>query len=80
MPYIRTVDRPGDPYLAKLFEANADLQGRVASIIKIFSLKPRLLKAFFELGSITTFGGTSLGRRREEMLSAYVSYLNRCFY
>jgi hypothetical protein len=78
--YIRTVDRPDDPFLAKLYEANADPKGRVASVVKIFSLKPRLLEVFFDLGGVTTFGGTSLGRRREEMLSSYVSYLNRCFY
>lgn len=51
-----------------------------ADIVNVFSAKPALKQAFLDLSYATTFGGSSLGRRREEMLSAYVSYLNRCFY
>ena len=42
---------------------------------------PKYKRALFmDFSNGTTFGGTSLGRRREEMLSSYVSYLNKCFY
>lgn len=66
MSYIRTT--PGQ------------VQGEDASVVDVFSVKPALQKLFLDFSNGTTFGATSLGRRREEMLSTYVSYLNRCFY
>lgn len=51
-----------------------------ADIVNVFSESPKLKQAFLDFSYVTTFGGSTLGRRREEMLSAYVSYLNRCFY
>jgi hypothetical protein len=66
MAYIKTI--PGQ------------VPGETATVVDVFSIKPALQKMFLEFSNVTTFGGSSLGRRREEMLSTYVSYLNRCFY
>ena len=45
-------------------------------------MKPNLgtLKAVNRMNGAVTFGGSSLGRRREELVSAAVSALNDCFY
>ena len=66
MAYIKTI-----PGLAP---------GEDAEVVNLFSVKPALQKLFLDFSNATTFGGTSLGRRREEMHSTYVSYLNKCFY
>lgn len=80
MAYIRTVPEPGTPEVEGVYKKIANPKGQVADIVKVFSAKPSLLSLFMDFSNETTFGGTSLGRRREEMLSAYVSYLNKCFY
>ena len=80
MAYIRTVPEPGTPEVEGVYKQVANPQGEVADIVKVFSAKPSLLALFMDFSNGTTFGGTSLGRRREEMLSSYVSYLNKCFY
>lgn len=45
-----------------------------------FLVAPNLLAAINRLESIITFGGSSLGRKREELLSYAVSAHNRCHY
>lgn len=80
MAYIRTVPEPGTPAVADLYKRSANPAGQVAEVVKVFSVKPDLLRLFQDFSNVSSFGGTSLGRRREEMLSSYVSYLNRCFY
>lgn len=54
--------------------------GRIAPVMQIFSLNPPLLGKVREMNSIITFGGSSLGRRREEMIATLVSTLNGCHY
>ena len=78
--YIKTVPEPGAPPVDQLYRRAANPAGQVADVVKVFSAKPKLLQQFLDFSDVTTFGGTSLGRRREEMLSSFVSYLNRCFY
>lgn len=80
MAYIRTVPEPGTPPVDELYKRAANPAGQVAEVVKVFSVKPLLMKSFLDFSDVTSFGGTSLGRRREEMLSSFVSYLNRCFY
>ena len=78
--YIRTVPEPGTPPVDAIYKRVANPAGQVADVVKVFSAKPDLMRLFLEFSFGSTFGSTSLGRRREEMLSSYVSYLNRCFY
>lgn len=54
--------------------------GRIAPVLQIFSLNPPLLGKVREMNSIITFGGSSLGRRKEEMIATLVSTLNGCHY
>ena len=51
-----------------------------SSIVKVFSLRPDLLKARVGFGSAMTFGGSGLGRRKEELIATSISGLLDCKY
>ncbi len=53
---------------------------RPSPILQAFSMKPGVLQAVLRLTDQVTFGGSSLGRRWEEMLSTAVSSWNHCHY
>jgi len=53
---------------------------QVSPVLRAFSMKPELLEQVVKLSDLATFGGTSLGRRWEEMLSTAVSTWNGCHY
>lgn len=55
-------------------------QKRVSPVLKAFSMKADLLEQVLKLSDLATFGGSSLGRRWEEMLSTAVSTWNGCHY
>lgn len=82
MSYISQVD-PADAQgdLKVLFEEMmAARGGRISPVMHVFSLNPPLLGRVRELNAVITFGGSSLGRRREEMIATLVSTLNGCHY
>ena len=70
-------DHPAVKEISDLFKAR---RGYLPSIMRAFSLKPALMKQVAALTQVTTFGATGLGRRREELISAYVSKLLNCRY
>jgi len=51
---------------------------KVPPIIKVFSLRPDLLKARVGFASAMTFGGSGLGRRAEELIATSISGLLSC--
>ena len=53
---------------------------RVGAIIKVFSLRPDLLKARVGFSGAMTFGGSGLGRRKEELIATSISALLHCKY
>ncbi len=53
---------------------------RVSPVLESFSMRPEVLEVVTGLSNRVTFGGSSLGRRWEEMLSTAVSTWNRCHY
>lgn len=63
-----------------IYQQAAAKRGFVPNIVRAFSLKPDLLEAFWGMSHHVTFGGTSLGRRREELLSFHVSSVLQCRY
>lgn len=82
MSYIRQIE-PAEAQgeLQALYEAMmAARNGRVSPVMQVFSLNPPLLGRVREMNSVITFGGSSLGRRREEMIATLVSSLNGCHY
>ena len=78
MPFIKTIEEG---------EAEGELKayydkmgGSVGNIQKIYSIKPPLLQAYRDFSRSVTFGATSLGRRREEMLAVAISSMLKCMY
>ncbi len=53
---------------------------QVSPVLQAFSMKPEVLEEVFGLTVQVTFGGSTLGRRWEEMLSTAVSAWNDCHY
>ena len=54
------------------------MRGEVPEIIKVFSLRPELLQARVAFQNAMTFGGSGLGRYREELIATSISALLRC--
>lgn len=82
MPYIRVIEPE---------EASGELQatysrlvkernGRLPSIFKIMGLHPKALLGVEAVNQAVTFGGSTLGRSREELIATHVSRLNGCQY
>ncbi len=83
MGYLPTID--DDQATGKLKEVyekykKARKLKRTTSIVQAFSMKPGVLQAVLQLTDQVTFGGSTLGRRWEEMLSTAVSTWNHCHY
>ncbi|MBI2819161.1 MAG: hypothetical protein HYX73_04210 [Acidobacteria bacterium] len=55
-------------------------QKQVSPVLKAFSMRAELVEQVVKLSDLATFGGTTLGRRVEEMLSTAVSTWNGCHY
>ena len=81
MAWIRTVDEPeAAGELKAIYDEHMGERGYIPNIQKIQSIKPSLLKAYYAFSRSVTFGATSLGRRREEMLAVTISALLKCRY
>jgi alkylhydroperoxidase family enzyme len=84
MAWVRTFDeseaagRLADVY-AELKKASL-ARGRVPNIMKCMGLRPEALMGVWQLNMAITFGASTLGRRREEMIATAVSALNHCHY
>ena len=50
----------------------------VPEIIKVFSVRPELLRARVAFQNAMTFGGSGLGRYREELIATSISALLAC--
>ena len=61
-------------------EIMGNRNGRLPPVMKVLGLKPELLNRLEKLNGTISFGGSSLGRRREEMIATLVSALNECHY
>jgi hypothetical protein len=77
---IKTLGPNDDPAVKQISDLFTSRRGYFPSIMRAFSLKPTLLKQVAALTQATTFGASGLGRRREELISAYVSRLLNCRY
>ncbi len=81
MAWIKTVDESeATGELKKYYDGRWAAGLRAGNIHKIHSIKPELLNAYFAFSRSVTFGATSLGRRREEMLAVMISALLKCRY
>lgn len=84
MAWVRTFEeREASGRLVEVYEEikKAPLAGgRVANVMKSMGLRPDALLAVWHLNTGITFGASTLGRRREEMIATAVSSLNGCHY
>lgn len=54
--------------------------GRVYNVIKCMGLRPEALIGIWRLNTSISFGASTLGRAKEEMIATAVSALNHCHY
>jgi hypothetical protein len=81
LAWIETVDESDATGLLKEnFDQLHKERGKVPNIHQAHSIKPELLQAYRNFAAAVTFGATSLGREREEMLAITVSALLGCKY
>ena len=82
MAYIKTIDESeATGEIKEIYEKRkSHHSGKVSNIAKLFSLRPDLLEAQHHFSRAIQFGGSSLGVKREEMLSVLVGSLLKCSY
>jgi hypothetical protein len=84
MAWVRTFDE--SQASGRVAEVYAELLkaplagGRVPNIMKCMGLRPEALTGVWRLNMAITFGASTLGRRREEMIATAVLALNHCHY
>jgi len=74
---------PGDEDTPEIERATRSWrkEGRaVPGVVAPLKHNPKALRAVMQMNRAVTFGGSGLGRRREEMIAAAVSAINDCFY
>ena len=82
MAWIETVapDR-AEALLKQIYRAAIDRAGKVFNVIRVQSLRPRVLRASTGLYSEVMLSPESgLGRAQREMIAVVVSRTNGCFY
>lgn len=75
MAWVKTIDEAdASGRVAELY-GFGERAGRheVAEVIKVFSLRPELMEARIRFGNAMTFGGSGLGRFREELIATSIS-------
>ena len=80
MVWIETLDESQDPIVQELAAYRKRTHGYFPNVLASMSLKPETLRRLLGFQDTMTFGGSSLGRRLEELISFRVSALNSCTY
>lgn len=82
MTFIKVIekDEAESPLKEMYEEMMASRGGRLPPVLQIMSLHPEAMDAVNKLNSKISFGGSTLGRRKEEMIATLVSSINDCDY
>ncbi|MDH3443275.1 MAG: hypothetical protein OEN50_05070 [Deltaproteobacteria bacterium] len=80
MVWIETIQADENSTIKELRDYRVASHGYWPNVLAGQSLKPEVLKRMISFQDMITFGGSSLGRRKEELISFYVSALNDCRY
>ena len=80
MVWIKQIGPEKDSTIKELHDYRVGTHGFWPNVLAAQSLKPQVLKRLLAFQDMLTFGGSSLGRRKEELISFYVSALNECTY
>ena len=79
--WIKTIhEEEAGPELREGYARYRDRVGYLSKYIQAFSLKPKVLRMLDDFQSEIIFGTSSIGRRREELISVVVSSANNCAY
>ncbi len=80
MAWIELPDDEQTKELSRLTQRYRDEQRPLPGIIAVMKATPKTMRVVLQMNYAVTFGGSSLGRRREELIATSVSALNQCFY
>jgi hypothetical protein len=80
MVWIRSIEPAENQIIKELHDYRVGTHGYWPNVLSGQTLKPEVLKRLIAFQDLLTFGGSSLGRRKEELISFYVSALNECRY
>ena len=81
MTWIKTIDEDEATGTVKEFYDHwQGIEGTPTNIVKAHSLKPEIMTQWLALAGAVAFGGSSLGRRREELIAVLVPALLKCKY
>ncbi len=78
MAWIRMVPEDEATGLLKEIYNRSGRTIAASEIVKVFSQRPELLDLRLRFGRCMTFGGSSLGRYREELIAVSVSAACKC--
>ena len=82
MAWIQTVDETEATGIVKAeYEAAIARAGQLFNIVKLFSVRPKSMRAFVELYKVVMHDDESpLTRAQREMIATVVSKVNQCHY
>jgi len=79
MAWIKIIEREeASSELVEVYDTVAGECGRVANILKVHSVSPRMMLAHLGLYKELMFGHSELTRSEREMFAVAVSLTNRC--
>ena len=81
MSFIEEIDaKSAEGLLKEVYEEIQGRLGRLPAVLSVLSINPEALKGLRVLNKSITAGGSTLGRRIEELISTHISHLNSCQY
>jgi len=81
MSWIRTISpKEADGELKNLYDVMLKNSRMIPKMRQLNSLRPEVLKVMNDLSKVADFGGTTLGREREELITFVVAYHLNCSY
>lgn len=81
MSWIKEIKKEENKELKKIYESAEERTGEeTANVLKVHSLKPKILQAHMTLYETIMFGEGDLSRQQREMIGVVVSSANSCPY
>lgn len=81
MSWIKIIhEAEAEGLLERFYQRYREPDGRVDNILKVHSLRPRSMKAHFDLYALLMRGRSFLTRAQREMIAVVASTLNHCHY
>ena len=80
MSWFDLPDDEATPLLSRLTSIYRKQNRPTPSVVAAMKVNPPAMKAILQMNSAITFGASSLGTYREELIASTVSGLNQCFY